>query len=86
MPFKTRVNSLFIDIWRYLVISCFDWKNRVFQKAVVRVYYILKTGYYLEILTTETMKLLGSIENKINKDENGEIVPQIEITEVMPIH
>ena len=32
------------------------------------------------------MKLLGSIENKINKDENGEIVPQIEITEVMPIH
>ena len=86
MPFKTRVNSLFIDMWRYLVISCFDWKNRVFQKAVVRVYYILKTGYYLEILTTETMKLLGSIENKINKDENGEIVPQIEITEVMPIH
>ena len=86
MPFKTRVNSLFIDIWRYLVISCFDWKNRVFQKAVVKVYYILKTGYYLEILTTETMKLLGSIENKINKDENGEIVPQIEITEVMPIH
>ena len=86
MPFKTRVNSLFIDIWRYLVISCFDWKNRVFQKAVVRVYYILKTGYYLETLTTETMKLLGSIENKINKDENGEIVPQIEITEVMPIH
>ena len=86
MPFETRVNSLFIDIWRYLVISCFDWKNRVFQKAVVRVYYILKTGYYLEILTTETMKLLGSIENKINKDENGEIVPQIEITEVMPIH
>ena len=86
MPFETRVNSLFIDIWRYLVISCFDWKNRVFQKAVVKVYYILKTGYYLEILTTETMKLLGSIENKINKDENGEIVPQIEITEVMPIH
>ena len=86
MPFKTRVNSLFIDVWRYLVISSFDWKNRVFQKAVVRVYYILKTGYYLEILTTETMKLLGSIENKIIKDENGEIVPQLEITEVMPIH
>ena len=86
MPFKTRVNSLFIDVWRYLVISSFDWKNRVFQKAVVRVYYILKTGYYLEILTTETMKLLGSIENKIIKDENGEIVPQLEITEVMSIH
>ena len=32
------------------------------------------------------MKLLGSIENKIIKDENGEIVPQLEITEVMSIH
>ena len=25
----------------------------------------IKTGYYLELLTPETMKLLGSTENKI---------------------
>ena len=32
------------------------------------------------------MKLLGSIEIKINKDNNGEIVTQLEITEIMLIH
>ena len=29
------------------------------------------------------MKLLGSIENKITKDKNGENVPHLEITEVV---
>ena len=42
MPFKTTVNWLFYDIWRYLVIGCFDWKIDVFQQTVVRVCYILK--------------------------------------------
>ena len=32
------------------------------------------------------MKLLGSIEIKIKKDNNGEIVTQLEITEIMLIH
>ena len=31
----------------------------------------------------EIMKLLGSTKNKINRDENGENVPQLEITEVV---
>ena len=32
------------------------------------------------------MKLLGSNESKITKDENGENVPHLEITEVVLIH
>ena len=32
------------------------------------------------------MKLLGSTENKITKDKNGENVPHSEITEVVLIH
>ena len=32
------------------------------------------------------MKLLGSTENKIAKDENGENVPHLEITEVILVH
>ena len=32
------------------------------------------------------MKLLGSTENKIIKDENGDIVPHLEITEVVIAH
>ena len=31
----------------------------------------IKNGYYLELLTPETMKLLGSLESKITKDKNG---------------
>ena len=32
------------------------------------------------------MKLLGSAENKITKDKNGENVPHLEITEVVLVH
>ena len=32
------------------------------------------------------MKLLGSTKRKITKDENGENVPYLEITEVVLIH
>ena len=46
----------------------------------------IKTGYYLELLTPETMKLLGSTESKITKDKNGENVSHLEITEVVLVH
>ena len=45
-----------------------------------------KTGYYLELLTSEGMKLLGSTKSKITKDENDENVPHLEITEVVLVH
>ena len=32
------------------------------------------------------MKLLGSTENKITKEKNGENVPHLEITEVVLVH
>ena len=46
----------------------------------------LKTGYYLELLTPDTTKLLGSTKSKITKNENGENVSHLEITEVLLIH
>ena len=45
-----------------------------------------KNGYSLELLTSETLKLLGSTENKITKDKNGENVPHLEITVVELVH
>ena len=33
----------------------------------------IKSGYYLEFLTLETMKLLGGTVSKINEDKNGEM-------------
>ena len=46
----------------------------------------IKNGCSLELLTPETMKLLGSTENKITKDKNSENVLHLEITEVVLIH
>ena len=46
----------------------------------------IKAGYYLKLLTPETMKLLVSTKSKITKDENGENVPYLEITQVALIH
>ena len=46
----------------------------------------MKAEYYLEFLTPETMKLLGSTKSKQTKDKNGEHVPHLEITEVVLIH
>ena len=43
----------------------------------------MKDGYSLEILTLETMKLLGSNENKITKYKNRENVPHLQITELV---
>ena len=51
-----------------------------------RVIFKIKNGYSLELLTPETMKLLGSTKSKITKDKNGENVPHLEITEVVLVH
>ena len=56
------------------------------NKLENRVTFKIKNGYSLELLTPETMKLLGSTENKITKDKNGENVPHLEITEVVLVH
>ena len=53
------------------------------NKIEKRITFKIKTGYYLELLTPETMKLVGSTKNKITKNENGENVPYLEITEVV---
>ena len=56
------------------------------NKIENRLTFKIKDGYSLKLLTPETKKLLGSTENKINKDENGENVPHFEVTEVALAH
>ena len=56
------------------------------NKIENRVTFKIKQGYYLELLTPETVKLLGSIESKITKDKNGENVPHLEIVELVLIY
>ena len=56
------------------------------NKIENRVTFKIKTGYYLELLTPERMKLLGNSKTKINKDKNGENVPHLEVVELVLVH
>ena len=56
------------------------------NKIENRITFKIKNGYYLELLTPETMKLLGSTESKITKEKNDENVPHLEIAELVLLH
>ena len=56
------------------------------NKIENRIRFKIKNGYSLELLTKETMKLLGSTKNKITKNKNGENALHLEITEVVLVH
>ena len=56
------------------------------NKIENRITFKIKSGYYLEHLTPETMKLHGSTVSKINKDKNSENVPNLEVVEVVLVH
>ena len=78
-----------------IILSIFKENNEKIDNPLIRIYINkienriiikIKTGDYLELLTPGTMKLLGSTENEITKDKNGENVQHLEITEVVLVH
>ena len=81
-----------IIFWRYLKKA---WINQTTNNQSIRIYvdrvrnrikFKIKTGYYLELLTPETMKLHRSTKNKITKDEDGENVHHLGITKIVLMH
>ena len=51
-----------------------------------RIVFKIKTGYKLELLSKETMKLLGSTKDTIDADKNSENVPRLENVGVVLVH
>ena len=51
-----------------------------------RTTFKIKNEYSLELVTPETMKFLGSTENKITKDRNIQNARHLEVTEVVLVH
>ena len=43
----------------------------------------MKDGYKLELQTSETIKLFGSIKKLIDKTKNGENIPSLQVVEVV---
>ena len=56
------------------------------NKTNNRIVFKIKSGYKLELLSKETMKLLGSTSNTIDADKDSENVPRLENVEVVLVH
>ena len=56
------------------------------NKIKNRIVFKIKTGYKLELLTPETMRLLASTKNDVDVDKNGEHLPRQESAEVVLVH
>ena len=53
------------------------------NKIKNRIVFKVKTGHKLELLSSETMKLLGSTKKDVHQDKDGEEVLKLESVEVV---
>ena len=51
-----------------------------------RIVFKIKSAYNLELLSKETMELLGSTKDVIDSDKNRENVPRLENVEIVLVH
>ena len=58
------------------------YTNKISNSIVFQI----KTGYKLELLSKETMKLLGSTKDTIDADKSSKNVPRLENVEVVLVH
>ena len=56
------------------------------NKIKKRIVFKIKTGYKLELLTSETTKLLGKAKKDVDKDKDGEDIPKLESFEIVLVH
>ena len=56
------------------------------NKTKNRIVFKIKTGYKLELLSSERMKLLGSTKKDADQDKNGEDLPKLESSKVVLVH
>ena len=56
------------------------------NKIKNRIVFKIKTGYKLEVLSSETMKLLGSAKKDVDKDKGGEDARKLESVKVVLVH
>ena len=56
------------------------------NKIKNRIVFKIKARHKLELLSPETMKLLGSAKKDVDKDKDGEDVPKLESVEVVLVH
>ena len=56
------------------------------NKIKIRIVFKIKSCFKLELLSLETMKLLGSRKQDVDKDKDGEDLPKLESVEVVLVY
>ena len=56
------------------------------NKVKNRIVFKIKTGYKFELLTVETVRLLGSGKKGVDKDKDGKNMPKLESVEVVLVY
>ena len=56
------------------------------NKIKNRIFFKIKTGHKLELLSEETMQLLESSKKDVDHNTDGEILPKLETVEVALVH
>ena len=56
------------------------------NKTKNKIVFKIKTGCKLKLLSSETMKLLGSTKKHVDQDKDGEDVPKLKSVEVVLVH
>ena len=72
--FKNIGKRLIVPIRKYINII----ENRIMFK--------IKTGYYLQLLTPETLKLVQSDESRATKNKNSQHVLNLKLNELVLVH
>ena len=84
LPIYKTILSIFLKnmVNLLMILSIRIYVNKIENRITFKI----KNGYYLELLTSETMKLLGSTESEITKDKNDEDVRHLEVVELVIVH
>ena len=72
-----KKHETFADIYPVLI-----YVNEINNRIVFKI----KSGYKLELLSKETMKLLGSSTDTIDGDKNNELVLKLESADLVLVH
>ena len=71
-PIIYQIFSIILNIYLKTWRKTINTSIRIYINNIeYRITFKIKTGYYLEFLTPETRKLLGSTKSKIKKVEKG---------------
>ena len=74
------------DYFEYIIKKHETIVDNHLIQIYTRIVFKIKTGYKLEVLSPEIMKLLGSTKKDVNQNKDWEDVPQLDPVEVILMH